>query len=475
MALSTEHELLNWMKRTVWMEGCDIETEMRQANEEGRDLNSVEDEAKALLAVPNATTDSHGDPTRGGAWFERAGALIDRIQSLPMRSDFSYCEPSEYEAIQKELPNAVTLPAWSGTDAHWGDKIHGALLGRICGCMLGKPIEGWSRESIRITAEATKNWPLQDYLRLPTVDEAAQIASKNAKHQLGEWHESQLKGGIVGMIEDDDINYTTIGFAIIKKYGSDFTPADVAHFWLDTVPILHTCTAERVAYRNFVSNVLPPQSAEVRNPYREWIGAQIRADYFGYANPGNPKRAAAWARRDSCISHVKNGIYGEMWVAAMIAAAAVCTEWETVILAGLSQIPAHCRLREDVQKIVVAHAHGASYDDAVEMIHAQWDETRAHDWCHTNPNAQIVVVGLLYGDDDFEKTITRSVMPGFDTDCSGATCGSLWGAMHGARALPEKWTGPMQNRVRTGVHGYHDVTISQLAADMLTTAIAVRE
>jgi hypothetical protein len=272
------------------------------------------------------------------------------------------------------------------------------------------------------------------------------------------------------MVEDDDINYTTIGFAIVKKHGANFTPLDVASFWCQNVPIFHTCTAERVAYRNFVANVLPPDSATFRNPYREWIGAQIRADYFGYANPGNPARAAEWAWRDACISHIKNGIYGEMWVAAMLAAAYVETDMVRIIRAGLAQIPAQSRLTEDVEQMIALHATGASYDDAVKAVHTQWDEKIGHHWCHTNSNAQIVALALLWGEGDYEKTITRAVMPGFDTDCNGATAGSVWGIVHGVQALPAKWTRPLRNRVQTGVHGYHDVKISQLAADMAKTA-----
>ena len=63
-----------------------------------------------------------------------------------------------------------------------------------------------------------------------------------------------------------------------------------------------------------------------------------------------------------------------------------------------------------------------------------------------------------------------AVMAGFDTDCDGATCGSLWGVLHGVSALPAKWTEPMRDRIRTGVAGYHDVAISKLAEDMLATA-----
>ncbi len=220
--------------------------------------------------------------------------------------------------------------------------------------MLGKPVEGWRRESIRITAEATANWPLSDYMRAPTEAEDAAIAVRKPRNQTNRKHAALLRDTIDGMVEDDDTNYTTIGFALVKQFGKDFTPSDMATFWGANVPIFHTCTAERVAYRNFAMCIVPPASATWRNPYREWIGAQIRADYFGYANPGNPQRAAEWAWRDACISHVKNGIYGEMWAAAMLAAAYVQRDCAAVIRAGLAQIPANCRLREDVEKILSA-------------------------------------------------------------------------------------------------------------------------
>ena len=106
-----------------------------------------------------------------------------------------------------------------------------------------------------------------------------------------------------------------------------------------------------------------------------------------------------------------------------------------------------------------------------QLVRTQWNEMSAHHWCHTNSNAQIVAVGLLWGGDDYEQTITRAVMPGFDTDCNGATCGSLWGVRHGVDELPRKWTRPMHDLVRTGVAGYHEVKISQLAEEMVHVAL----
>src|SRR4028119_1954658 len=115
----------------------------------------------------------------------------------------------------------------------------------------------------------------------------------------------------------------------------------------------------------------PRPAAAPRAPARACTGAQIRADFFGYVAPGNPELAAEFAWRDACISHVKNGICGEMWAAAMIAAAFVTDDLYTLSEAGLSQIPERCRFAEDVRTVMGWHREGLSYDDASDRIHAK--------------------------------------------------------------------------------------------------------
>ena len=462
-----------WITRHIWLAGIDLDSELLQAAQEGRDLRAV----ARTVARLRRTKPAPGQPLTAGAgarWLAAYFELLAGMQSLPLRRDYAYVEPSDLAGIHGARPRPTHLPYWRGTRAEFQRRLHGGLLGRICGCMLGKPVEGWLRSDIRQYATTTGNWPLAGYLRKATSVEARRLKGKleRAKAPTASSKSRCLRPDIDGMVEDDDTNYTATGFGIVKRFGGGFTPEDVATFWLGEIPMLHTCTAERAAYRNLAHGVPPPDSATFRNPYREWIGAQIRADYFGYANPGHPARAAEWAWRDACISHVRNGIYGEMWVAAMLAAAYVERDWTRIIRAGLAQVPARCRLREDVEMVLAAHAGGIGYEDAVAFVHAQWNERRAHDWCHTNSNAQIVAIGLLYGEEDFGQAIGRAVMAGFDTDCNGATVGSVWGVRHGVDALPACWTRPIHNRLRTGVAGYHDVAIDKLAAEMVDVALA---
>ena len=271
----------------------------------------------------------------------------------------------------------------------------------------------------------------------------------------------------LAMPVDDDTNYIVIGYRIIKDYGREFTAADVASAWLKLQPKDAYCTAERVAFRNFVNGYLPPASAHYKNPYREWIGAQIRGDYFGYINPCDPKTAADMAFRDASISHVKNGIYGEMWASAMIACAFGSDDIKSVIRGGLAYVPKTSRLYEAVNKIIEYYDSGMSYDDCMNDIRTRWNEANGHDWCHTISNAEIVTMALLWGEKDYGKTICMAVTPGFDTDCNAATAGSVLGVLLGAAALPTEWTAQVGDTLHTSIFGVGTVSISEMAKKTL--------
>ena len=449
-----------WMTKQIWLEGADPAVEYRQAVEEGRDIELI---APEFMALAEVKTDE-----RGTEWFWRAAELCDEVQALPNREDYAYVEPSDWGDIcSVTIPAPV--PAFEASSEEVTRRLHGGLLGRICGCMLGKPFEGWRRHEIQIWNETCGNWPLSDYCPRPSSDQMEEISNRGGRTELG-WADGWTREKLVSAVEDDDINYTIAGFDIVRKYGAEFRPVDVAEYWCANLPLFMMCTAERVAYRNFTMSILPPDSATHRNPYREWIGAQIRADAFGYLNPGNPSRAAEWAWRDASISHIKNGIYGEMWVAAMLAIAYVESSFEVIIEKALTYLPPKSRFVEDVRKVITGFQEGKSYEELVQIVHDQWDETSAHGWCHTNSNAQLVAIALLYGGGDFTKTISMAVMPGFDTDCNGATAGSVWGVVNGVDAIPSSWSAPLNDRGLSHLLNYREFRISELAEQMAELA-----
>lgn len=443
----------------LYLNHTDIETERKQCEEEGRDLTSVTEEFQRVLTLD--LEDTANQPA--------AEALLDRTISLPILASYAFDEPSDLQGIRAARPrNTSRLPALSLRDSELEDRVHGAWTGRCIGCLLGKPVEGWHRPRMWGYLKDLNRWPLADWFRYDA-------ATPEAREKFKLSSDCVFADRVKAMPEDDDTNYTTSGLAIIKRFGPDFTPTDVASFWLNDIPILHTCTAERVAYRNLVRLIPPPQSATFRNPYREWIGAQIRADFWGYAAAGNPELAAEFAWRDASISHVKNGIYGEMWAAAMIAAAFVTDDIRAIIRAGLAQIPAKCRLHDAIDQLFEWQEVEVDYDTAVYRVHELWNEVRAHDWCHTISNAMIVAIALLWGEGDFAKTICRAVQPCFDTDCNGATTGSILGILHGRKSLPSKWADVINDTLHTGVSGYHTVKLADITRDSLAVIEQVNQ
>ncbi len=415
--------------------------EYQQSLDEGLDIERYGEVFSSVSRLP-----------KGEIKKKLGDVLFDIVVSAKPKEGYPYIEPSEIEKIKSLRINNETTYTYD--ESVLEDKIHGAWMGRICGCMLGKTVEGIRTNEFVPFLKETNNYPMHRYIYRS--DLTNEIVSKYTFGFMGRCYADEIDG----MPIDDDTNYVVLAQEIIEKCGRNFTPYDVANVWLNHQGKDAYCTAERVAFCNFVKGYMPPESAVYKNPYREWIGAQIRGDYFGYINPGNPELAAEMAWRDASISHVKNGIYGEMFVAAMLAVAATTNDMEKIIMGGLAQIPHTSRLYKDLMSVVDAFKAGVSQQKCFDMIHDQYDEHTAHGWCHTISNAMIVVAALLYGRGDYGKSVCMAVETGFDTDCNGATVGSVLGMANGIQSIPECWIDPIHDTLHTSIFGVDTVKIS---------------
>ena len=415
-------------------------TEYRQSIEEGLDIEAYKDVFSAVSRLPKDERKK-----------ELGDILFDVVISAKQKEGYPYMEPSDLETIR----NLRTPYSYKKNNTmKLENKIHGAWMGRVCGCLLGKTVEGIGTDELIPFLKETGNYPMHRYILYSDLDKV-----DLNKYKFG-FHSRCFADTINGMPVDDDTNYTVLYQEIIKKYGKDFTPFDVSRAWLSFQPKDAYCTAERVALCNFVKGYEPPESAVYKNPYREWIGAQIRADYFGYINPGNPELAAEMAWRDASISHTKNGIYGEMFVAAMLAVAAETNNIKDIILGGLAEIPNTSRLYAEIKFILDEFENGVSKEECFKAIHEKYDEYTSHGWCHTISNAMIVAASLLYGGGDYGKSICMSVEVGFDTDCNGATVGSFLGMANGIESIDEAWQRPVNDTLHTSLFGIGTVKIS---------------
>lgn len=416
-------------------------TEYRQCIEEGLDVGKYKE---LIEAVSKLELDDDK---------ERIGDVIyDLIAKAPAADGYEFVEPSTLDGIKecraKDIPEK-TVP----DKTVLREKIRGAWYGRIAGCFLGKPVEGIRTPELNTVLSETGNFPMHRYIKRSELSD--ELIEKIEFNLDKDTYCDMIKAAPA----DDDTNYVVLYQELIESCGRGFTSSDVADFWMKKQPKNAYFTAERTAFINFVNGYMPPESAVYKNPFREWIGAQIRADYFGYINPGDPETAADMAFRDASVSHTKNGIYGEMYIAALIALCAVETDIETAVVKALKFIPVKSRFAFFVNEIVNAYSNGMPEEECFARIRKTWNEFEGHDWCHTLSNIQIVVASLLYGGGDYTKTVCRAVQTGFDTDCNGATAGSVLGMLNGYSAVGDEWTSPLSGKLETQIFGVGTVNI----------------
>jgi ADP-ribosylglycohydrolase len=450
------------MLRLTWVQPEDLlGHELRQARLDGREPTAIEARWRAAGgpdAPPRAGASAHGVSRYLRLLAED---LLDELADLP--SGLSHDEPTDLARIKSLCPNWPDPPARASEThprpAPAPAALEAAWLGRAIGCLLGKPVEKLPLDGIRALAQATGNWPLTTYFTARGVPEdlLAQYPwnRRSAPTSLAE--------NIDGMPEDDDLNYPLLNLLLLRRHGRAFSTADVARLWLDELPPGRTFTAERVACRNLLTGIEPPHTARHRNPFREWIGALIRADVHGWTNPGDPGAAAEQAHRDAVLTHTANGVYAAMFTAAVIATAATASQdVHTCLRTGRRVIPPRSRLARAIDHAVrLAESH-EDFDDVVDELHARYSP--AHHWVHAIPNTALIAAALTHADGDFTGSVCRAVSGGLDTDSDGATAGSIAGLLAGdPAALPDRWRAPLKNRLATTVADFDGTGFDTLA------------
>ena len=327
--------------------------------------------------------------------------------------------------------------------------------------MLGKPVENIPRAGIRAIAEATGNWPVQGWFTAVGLPE--EVSERWPWNRAS--RPTSLAENIAGIPEDDDLNFTMLGVALLERAGTEFDALDVAKIWLDYMPPGRIFTAERVAVRNLLEAHLPPETATRRNPFREWIGARLRVDAYGWAAPGDPVAAARMAWEDARVSHTANGVYAAMFMAAAHAASVAETSPAACADVGLSVVPAGSRLAEAIR--TARDLSAQSWDDVVDELYARYD---AYHWVHAINNTALVAAALYAFDDDFSAAICGVVQGGWDTDTNGAAVGSVVGAVVGVEGIDERWSAPLAGGFTSSLPGFDGVTLDELVRRTVAVA-----
>ena len=368
-------------------------------------------------------------------------AIVEELQGLAVDPGLAKKEPNDLASIRRLRPDGPRRLWTCFDDAVYREKVEGALLGRMAGCILGAPVEGCSPVSMENLAQENDD-------PFPPIDYWKHVPQPFELHNQHSPREAYTRTKMDGVPVDDDLVYTILGLLIVEEFGADFGTEDVAKAWLKYLPFAYT--AEDVALRNLKAGIPVMDAGDWQNPFSEWIGADIRSDPWGYIAAGHPELAAEMAYRDAYLSHRRQGIYGAMFFSAAIAAAFEVKDPLDAIQIGVTEIPADCQLARQVQWALAEAPRITTYRQARQAVEDRFAGMAS---VHTLNNACLTIFGLAIGRTDFSRVIGETVAMGLDNDCNAATAGSIVGAIVGKTGIPQHWYRHFNNKIQTYLIG----------------------
>ncbi len=239
-----------------------------------------------------------------------------------------------------------------------------------------------------------------------------------------------------GVIPNDDLDLQVLWAEIIERVGPFISRHDLGRAWIE-----HTdfpWDEYGVASANLGRGILPPASGHHINFCGDCMGSPIRSEIWAVLAPGDPELACKLAYEDAVIDHDGEGIWGELFFAAIESAAFVIQDRDKLIDIGLSAIPAYCRVAKAIRSTLKWFAETNDWRKTRENIMAEYSRENFTD---APQNLAFVILGWLAGK-DFGEAICIAVNCGQDTDCTGATLGAILGIIDPA-CISEKWKKPI--------------------------------
>ena len=355
---------------------------------------------------------------------------------------------------QREQSGDLSASIRTLSSEDYYNKVHGAWLGSAVAGALGMSVEGMHKRDLKPYLMELGQWPLTSYIkRLPPARDP------NRK----QWY-TEENWGPVGFGPDDDSLYQVANLLLIEEKGPEITSGDIADKWLASFSVFEARNcgrAVRVAERRLKEGIRPPESGQ--HEMGEFMGGQMKGEFWGYLLPGNPVAAAEYGRVDAEVAFHTDGIHGEMFMAALTAEAFFESDPVKLLEAGLAVIPSDSDYARCIRDVMEWHEQ---WPDDWEMAHERIDANWAPEGAKNRrvfPNNAVNALALLYGEGDFERTISIAVMAGWDTDTNAGDVGPVMGVILGPEAIEEKWTKPIANTFRCDVKGAEEWMIDELA------------
>lgn len=238
---------------------------------------------------------------------------------------------------------------------------------------------------------------------------------------------------------NDDLDLQLIWLKLLEDEGIDPPLPMFAEYW-NRHAASYPWNEYGFFMRNFSRGLKPPVAGCFENYFVDEMGSPIRSEIWACLHPGDPQAAAKMAWKDSAIDHAGGeGMYGEIFWAAVESAAFMEKDPITLIRLGLSMIPISSHIARVIREVLWCYETGKTWGVARDRVHTRFGHIQP---CNAVPNHGFTVIGWLYGK-DFGDKLCKAVNCGYDTDCTGATLGSLLGIINGTAGIPDTWRTPI--------------------------------
>lgn len=370
----------------------------------------------------------------------------------------------ENRAMRRGHAAPSEKPSVTTRELNWDtylDKVQGAWMGKMIGVTFGQPwefnylgapigfdITDWTLSPTRMKDYRARMDNKADY-EDPVIKEAD---SQQVHINKGFIEASEKEHPSFGAPDNDDIYINLLFVYCLRRYGIDITPLAVAHEW--DAKIRQVWHANNAGLANIRKGILPPLSGNPRfNVHADDIDFQIESDVFGMISPGMPQVSNKFADRMGHIMNYGDGVYGGMFISAMYTKAFFSKDVREVVENGLKAIPAQSQYAQLIRDVIRWHDENpGDWLKTWHLVQSKWGEV---DHCpdgYKKPfnidakiNGGYVVIGLLYGNGDFYKTMNLATRCGQDADCNPASAAGILGAVLGARGIPAEYRDPLHN------------------------------
>jgi ADP-ribosylglycohydrolase len=244
----------------------------------------------------------------------------------------------------------------------------------------------------------------------------------------------------------DDVYMDLTFVEVLEKAGLDASAGAFAEKFANAgYPLWH---ANQMARYNILNGISPPQSGHwLNNPHADDIDFQIEADFAGLMSPGMPNAAASVCDRVGHIMNFGDGYYGGVYVAAMYSLAFIENDAGRLVEEALRAIPPESIFARTIRTVIQGYRENPEdWRETWFKVQKKWGEDIGCPEGVFRPfnidariNAAWVVLGLLYGEGDFGRTIDISARAGDDSDCNPATAGGILGTILGYENIPGPW------------------------------------